>query len=117
MCSLNAISFRFAWLASSMASFFFFQAEDGIRVLTVTGVQTCALPPARPRHRLDRRWAGSPPRRATIAAADAMWGVPGAHSGVREVRLPQRGRKTMWVPPNRPEAPTSHLPECLYVIY
>src|SRR5256886_8950694 len=25
-------------------SSFFFQAEDGIRVLTVTGVQTCALP-------------------------------------------------------------------------
>src|SRR2546430_13724317 len=25
-------------------SFFFFQAEDGIRDLTVTGVQTCALP-------------------------------------------------------------------------
>src|SRR2546427_10986708 len=24
--------------------FFFFKAEDGIRVLTVTGVQTCALP-------------------------------------------------------------------------
>src|SRR5205085_9246171 len=24
--------------------FFFFQAEDGIRELTVTGVQTCALP-------------------------------------------------------------------------
>src|SRR5690349_24858341 len=24
--------------------FFFFQAEDGIRVLYVTGVQTCALP-------------------------------------------------------------------------
>src|SRR5205085_7828310 len=24
--------------------FFFFQAEDGIRCLTVTGVQTCALP-------------------------------------------------------------------------
>src|SRR5712664_3820478 len=24
--------------------FFFFQAEDGIRVLIVTGVQTCALP-------------------------------------------------------------------------
>src|SRR2546430_8836424 len=27
-----------------MALFFFFQAEDGIRDLTVTGVQTCALP-------------------------------------------------------------------------
>src|SRR2546430_12844049 len=28
-------------------SFFFFQAEDGIRDLTVTGVQTCALPISR----------------------------------------------------------------------
>src|SRR2546430_13618001 len=27
-----------------MALVFFFQAEDGIRDLTVTGVQTCALP-------------------------------------------------------------------------
>src|SRR3989475_6568548 len=27
-----------------MFCFFFFQAEDGIRDLTVTGVQTCALP-------------------------------------------------------------------------
>src|SRR2546430_11852203 len=29
------------------SSFFFFQAEDGIRDLTVTGVQTCALPISR----------------------------------------------------------------------
>src|SRR2546427_12535856 len=28
----------------SCCFFFFFQAEDGIRDLTVTGVQTCALP-------------------------------------------------------------------------
>src|SRR2546427_13261215 len=28
----------------TVCSFFFFQAEDGIRDLTVTGVQTCALP-------------------------------------------------------------------------
>src|SRR2546430_3594540 len=28
----------------SLGLFFFFQAEDGIRDLTVTGVQTCALP-------------------------------------------------------------------------
>ena len=27
-----------------MFSFFFFQAEDGIRDIGVTGVQTCALP-------------------------------------------------------------------------
>src|SRR2546430_5025680 len=30
--------------AAPMYFFFFFQAEDGIRDLTVTGVQTCALP-------------------------------------------------------------------------
>src|SRR5256886_12731854 len=29
---------------TSRLFFFFFQAEDGIRDLTVTGVQTCALP-------------------------------------------------------------------------
>src|SRR2546427_6411091 len=29
---------------SALSFFFFFQAEDGIRDLTVTGVQTCALP-------------------------------------------------------------------------
>src|SRR5256886_10353517 len=31
-------------LTSYVDVFFFFQAEDGIRDLTVTGVQTCALP-------------------------------------------------------------------------
>src|SRR2546427_12597634 len=35
--------------------FFFFQAEDGIRDLTVTGVQTCALPiSGRPQPQPDR---------------------------------------------------------------
>src|SRR5256886_13120958 len=34
---------------------FFFQAEDGIRDLTVTGVQTCALPICLPRPGADRR--------------------------------------------------------------
>src|SRR2546427_12852 len=32
------------WKCVSLFCFFFFQAEDGIRDLTVTGVQTCALP-------------------------------------------------------------------------
>src|SRR2546429_4741444 len=31
-------------LRSVMSFFFFFQAEDGIRDVAVTGVQTCALP-------------------------------------------------------------------------
>src|SRR2546430_10080229 len=34
----------YAACAPRGVSFFFFQAEDGIRDLTVTGVQTCALP-------------------------------------------------------------------------
>src|SRR3989337_815031 len=33
-----------AWPLCVFSSFFFFQAEDGIRDATVTGVQTCALP-------------------------------------------------------------------------
>src|SRR5256886_12470115 len=32
------------WTVPDGVFFFFFQAEDGIRDLTVTGVQTCALP-------------------------------------------------------------------------
>src|SRR2546429_2880841 len=31
-------------ICSCMSCFFFFQAEDGIRDVAVTGVQTCALP-------------------------------------------------------------------------
>src|SRR2546421_4109909 len=34
----------FAIVCVSFCFFFFFQAEDGIRDLIVTGVQTCALP-------------------------------------------------------------------------
>src|SRR2546427_4926382 len=40
--------------------FFFFQAEDGIRDLTVTGVQTCALP-IWAGLRLSPRWPPRPP--------------------------------------------------------
>src|SRR2546430_13005959 len=36
----------------SLGALFFFQAEDGIRDLTVTGVQTCALPISR--HEVER---------------------------------------------------------------
>src|SRR2546430_11998559 len=32
------------WVQRRVVHLFFFQAEDGIRDLTVTGVQTCALP-------------------------------------------------------------------------
>src|SRR5256886_16129809 len=46
--------------------FFFFQAEDGIRDLTVTGVQTCALPISR--HLGEEIVYRAPPLR--VAAAD-----------------------------------------------
>src|SRR6266496_4538355 len=36
--------FFFYWADIPTSFFFFFQAEDGIRDLYVTGVQTCALP-------------------------------------------------------------------------
>src|SRR2546430_8588596 len=38
------ITFIYFSFMSYISFFFFFQAEDGIRDLTVTGVQTCALP-------------------------------------------------------------------------
>src|SRR2546430_4009316 len=41
MCVLEFVD-RDSWI--EVLYFFFFQAEDGIRDLTVTGVQTCALP-------------------------------------------------------------------------
>src|SRR2546430_6395699 len=47
-CPANAHNYPRCRLDSAMLPvlyrFFFFQAEDGIRDLTVTGVQTCALP-------------------------------------------------------------------------
>src|SRR2546430_8263820 len=46
ICTMSIV-WRVEWKAVVVTFaelFFFFQAEDGIRDLTVTGVQTCALP-------------------------------------------------------------------------
>src|SRR2546430_1894112 len=43
----NTVMTRSEFSAYHVFVFFFFQAEDGIRDLTVTGVQTCALPISR----------------------------------------------------------------------
>src|SRR2546422_979139 len=59
--------------------FFFFQAEDGIRDVAVTGVQTCALPISARRGALSPRCraARGPPRRSrgsrTRAALAGWW--------------------------------------------
>src|SRR5438046_7488059 len=47
------------WLVFSV---FFFQAEDGIRDWSVTGVQTCALPISL--RLLNRRLGSAPPKRS-----------------------------------------------------
>src|SRR2546430_9876891 len=63
------------------APFFFFQAEDGIRDLTVTGVQTCALP-------IFTAVAFSPDGRY-IVVSGAKAAVMDAGSGQEIVRLVQ----------------------------
>src|SRR2546430_12984706 len=68
-----------------MAYFFFFQAEDGIRDLTVTGVQTCALPisPAR-----SRRAHGRSAQAGTVSADG------GRAAGHDHLRADERDRKS-----------------------
>src|SRR5262249_58753820 len=70
----------------SMLCFFFFQAEDGIRDWSVTGVQTCALPICRLARReadLDRIVAGEsaihPVRRRNAHRHRLLVGPSGAH--------------------------------------
>src|SRR5262249_59773398 len=59
MCSarIHVLLDFFVVLVRCLVFVFFFQAEDGIRDWSVTGVQTCALP-------ISRRWRpfGVPPR-------------------------------------------------------
>src|SRR5688572_31416355 len=81
--------------------FFFFQAEDGIRDLTVTGVQTCALPISGAR---GARTADCLPFRPRAAARSARVPTCRADSG-RDVRLRARRR----TPGRRSEEHTSEL--------
>src|SRR5260370_252139 len=66
--------------------FFFFQAEDGIRDSSVTGVQTCALPIS---HRIGRSELGARAARSHTAAltgADARYDAIFAQYGVIRVQ-------------------------------
>src|SRR5205085_9434712 len=71
---------------------FFFQAEDGIRDLTVTGVQTCALP-IFPTRRSNRSRSARRPRdeqRHHAGAALARGGAPQSRRGARVSRSEER---------------------------
>src|SRR5437764_2404098 len=65
--SLLAISFSCIHIVFFLVVFFFFQAEDGIRDTSVTGVQTCALPISLPCAR------DSPCRRRPASEVGRKW--------------------------------------------
>src|SRR2546428_6454399 len=54
MLARGKICYVTAVICARCIFFFFFQAEDGIRYLIVTGVQTCALPICQVRERGER---------------------------------------------------------------
>src|SRR5216683_6513916 len=54
-------------IGQTFTDFFFFQAEDGIRGLIVTGVKTCALPISAAKLELGRRRVGVDQDRALLA--------------------------------------------------
>src|SRR3712207_8404505 len=66
-------------VVTSRVIFFFFQAEDGIRDIGVTGVQTCALP----------IWAGE--RRTAFRVVVITNGNFFAHLGLRRLLAGERG--------------------------
>src|SRR3712207_8761133 len=71
--------------------FFFFQAEDGIRDIGVTGVQTCALPISA---RAPGEHVGAAAAVEAVVALAALQGVGpvAAHEHVVEARAPQHLR-------------------------
>src|SRR2546430_8817373 len=64
-------------MLSVFCVFFFFQAEDGIRDLTVTGVQTCALPI----YAVSFTNGGGDAHRAAADEQRGAGGLPGAGGG------------------------------------
>src|SRR5688572_32177934 len=80
--------------------FFFFQAEDGIRDLTVTGVQTCALPISVGAERV--ALAGEHPGRVLAVALEREH-PGGEREPAGEVLLPQEPQQLPVVPVARSE--------------
>src|SRR2546427_4436545 len=91
-------------LGAVLFVFFFFQAEDGIRDLTVTGVQTCALPIS---YRLEAGWWGEPQADAALAVRDYFVASNAAvgHVWIYRERTPASER----LPGMRSEEHTSEL--------
>src|SRR2546430_4374428 len=96
LCYSLGFSFFGSTLYFILFFFFFFQAEDGIRVLTVTGVQTCALPISRRDRRRKSRPscsnAASSPARPTTRLDRRARHRPAAEGGAEGSRLDGGGR-------------------------
>src|SRR2546422_9131867 len=107
--------------------FFFFQAEDGIRDVAVTGVQTCALPISSPfgrvrgnRHVENRDLAGLPGsvRGAVRSVLQRAESPPDTYCGSKCSRigpLPPNGllanRTHKWSRPGPPPPPARRRPQ------
>src|SRR5260370_8183875 len=76
--------------------FFFFQAEDGIRYSSVTGVQTCALP-------ISRLRITGPPRSGERGSKRVVTGD--RHGNLSEAPGPVAAHPWGPVPPRRPPPP------------
>src|SRR3990167_11519833 len=81
----------FVFVARSWMWMFFFQAEDGIRDLTVTGVQTCARPIA---HRRDGEVPPGAGGTGCVLFPKRAWASPasGQRLGRGVHRLPRLAR-------------------------
>src|SRR5256884_932483 len=77
--------------------FFFFQAEDGIRDVAVTGVQTCALPISHAddeHHRQQQREHERPPVAQELEIARVQHREEAAHHGRSSLPVSSRNRSS-----------------------
>src|SRR2546422_8848229 len=91
-------------------SFFFFQAEDGIRDVAVTGVQTCALPIHDHREKDRQRGLRVPVLDREEEREESAEEVPGREEA-REQEDPSRPPLPQVVPATTPQAfpvPSNH---------
>src|SRR2546422_6522343 len=101
-------------LVSSSCFFFFFQAEDGIRDVAVTGVQTCALPIFADLRMISRfvdtymkLWYAAKP---TIAAVQGWCIGGGTHMVVcADIIIAAQGASFRYPPPRVGGTPTTAM--------
>src|SRR2546422_2507026 len=118
------VSTLYSLRSSLIFYFFFFQAEDGIRDVAVTGVQTCALPISRrspARAALRGRTPGARARPgATRASSSPSDRAPDRARAPRAASLPSpRRRRAGALPPlpsGRSEEHTSELQSRLHLV-